>query len=71
MRKGKDMHTKGPWGYDYTKNYGFEIMVDDGKIADVMTRGGGESLSNANLISSAPDLLEALKHAERQQRMEW
>lgn len=60
-------HTKGKWNYRYLNGYGLIIetpdtgSMNDGKIADVMTRGGGESNANALLISQAPRLLEVLQ----------
>lgn len=49
-------HTKGPW---HIAN-GVQIRSDKHQIAKVWMFGCGEGKANANLISAAPELLEAL-----------
>lgn len=59
-------HTPGPWHFgDETSLHGTKLVyAEDGwLVADagrIMKRSGEEIEANARLISSAPDLLEAL-----------
>lgn len=61
-------HTKGPWRSITTKletsNYCFHsIMSVDNKIIAHITDGDDENLANADLMSAAPELLEACEKA--------
>jgi len=63
-------HTPGPWTPQdnaTAEDHEMPIYCGDLWIASVFDSGGdrpdGESEANANLIASAPDLLEALQHA--------
>lgn len=59
-------HTLTPWTSRYLKDYGFIIetpntgSLQDGKIADVVVRGGGESRANTDFIVRAVNAHEAL-----------
>jgi hypothetical protein len=68
----KAEHTPAPWTFadDFLtpdrKNYDFWVRDDNKKgICEIKRRGYGEAIANARLISSAPELLEALKWTER------
>ncbi len=62
-------HTPGPWATDGLTVY--PRMILDAKIqprickVDSFHTGGGDRESNARLIAAAPELLEALRKAER------
>ncbi len=55
----KPLHTPGPWKHDPTWG-----IIKHGKSEICALHSG--NLANANLISSAPDLLDALDWALRQ-----
>lgn len=56
------MYTKGEWRKNYWTVGRIEIVTDNAVICEVHTmHDREEQVSNANLISAAPDLLEALK----------
>ncbi len=66
-------HTSGPYKRDWLKNGGCNIDPEDGhgRIATVWVRYSksdnlAEVAANAHLISSAPELLEALKDTTEQ-----
>ena len=66
----KQMHTPGPWRI-HSKDPAFAYIEGndalDGKtgiVARVLLTGDDFSEANANLIAAAPELLEALRHAE-------
>jgi hypothetical protein len=62
------MHTPGPWTCDkYDTKHGFparQLVFGGGSLlAEVCGNGKGSSGDNANLITTAPELLAALKRA--------
>ena len=66
-------HTPGPWSYRYWSNCsdrnlleGYSISAD-GHIVPMNTSEGDlyEAEANARLIAAAPELLEALKAAQK------
>jgi|GEM_PF-4616068 len=52
-------HTKGKWTA-VKGEYGLDIDANEGTIATIYANDG-EAKANANLIASAPDMLEMLK----------
>jgi hypothetical protein len=59
------MHTKGPWKYS---DVGMVYGENDSEVAVI--EPGRERIPNGLLIAAAPDLLEALKHAEARGRIQ-
>lgn len=68
-------HTRGPWLID-TADRDICVQLPNGEFLEIASVGcmdhngvkywfGPESWANACLLRSAPDLLEALEHAER------
>lgn len=65
-------HTPGPWAASQPEGYGFAYVSEaggplNGDIATTWS-AGGDALANAHLISAAPDMLAALREAEKRLR---
>ena len=63
-------HTKGEWvlGLYPQKNYPHRVVMtnDGGAISEVIERADKKEMeANAKLIAAAPNMLKALKEAER------
>jgi hypothetical protein len=59
MKPKESKHTPAPW---HIAN-GTQIRGEKDQIAKVWMMRNGEGIANAQLIASAPELLEALKEA--------
>lgn len=55
--------TKGPWWRFGGAGDGYGIASKDGEVIGQSFMNGLENEANARLIASAPDLLEACRHA--------
>ena len=58
-------HTKGKWTA-VKGEYGLDIDANEGTIATIYANDG-EAKANANLIASAPEMLETLKYMKREE----
>lgn len=65
-------HTPGPWSRMLDKNGRHQIIAGGvTRIADLWSPPVGSSEANANLIHSAPDLLEALEELDAMYARAW
>ena len=60
----EDKHTPGPWKANQGRDLAFRISTDKQVVATISSGPGKNAEANAHLIAAAPELLEALEHAE-------
>lgn len=56
-------HTLGPWTFERDSDADYSIYGKDGVFVATVHHENDDRKANAALIASAPELLEALKHA--------